>query len=54
MTKEKYMALADFQTLWTDRIKPQIPAIAGTADYASDDLCEAAAEEIEFIPSSNS
>ena len=34
MTKEKYMALADFQTLWTDKIKPKIPEIAGTADVS--------------------
>jgi len=35
MTKEKYMALADFQTLWTNSIKPYIVAgfiamLAGT------------------------
>lgn len=24
MTKEKYMALADFQTLWTSELKPWI------------------------------
>lgn len=24
MTKEKYMALADFQTLWDDKLKPWI------------------------------
>lgn len=25
MTKARYMALADFQTLWTDKIKPSLP-----------------------------
>lgn len=40
MTKEKYMALADFQTLWTDRIKPRIPEIAGNSAPASDQTCE--------------
>ena len=35
MTKAKYMALEDFQTIWTNRIKPKIPEIAGTAGYAS-------------------
>ena len=35
MTKEKYMALADFQTLWTNSLKPYIVAgfiamLAGT------------------------
>lgn len=48
MTKERYMALADFQDIWTNKIKPAIPGIAGTADYASDAICEAAADEIVF------
>ena len=34
MTKEHYMALADFQNLWTNTIKPQIPTIAGAAGKA--------------------
>lgn len=34
MTKENYMALADFQALWTQKIKPAIPTIAGTAHVA--------------------
>ena len=46
MTKEKYMALADFQTLWTEKIKPAIPGIAGTADYASDQTCESIVDEL--------
>lgn len=35
MTKAKYMALADFQTLWSDKIKPTIPtqtAVKGNAE----------------------
>lgn len=34
MTKEKYMALADIQSLWTNAIKPQIPTIAGATGKA--------------------
>ena len=30
MTKEKYMALADFQTLWTDSIKPYLEETLAT------------------------
>ena len=52
MTKARYMALADFQDLWTNKIKPAIPGIAGTADYATDQTCEAAADEIAFVPES--
>lgn len=29
MTKARYMALADFQTIWTNQIKPKIPDISG-------------------------
>ena len=50
MTKAKYMALEDFQTLWDDKIKPAIPEIAGTAGYATEQTCEAAADEIAFVP----
>ena len=50
MTKARYMALADFQDLWTNKIKPAIPDIAGTSNFASDALCEAAADEIVFTP----
>ena len=50
MTKGKYMALEDFQTLWDDKIKPAIPEIAGTAGYATEQTCEAAADEIAFVP----
>lgn len=35
MTKERYMALADVQSLWTNTIKPQIPTIAGTGSKAN-------------------
>lgn len=53
MTKAKYMALADFQTLWSNSIKPAIPSIAGTANFASDSLCEDAADEIVFTPAAS-
>lgn len=46
------MALADFQDLWTHKIKPAIPGIAGTADYATEQTCEDAADEIAFVPES--
>ena len=29
MAKDSYMALADFQKLWTEKIKPKVPDIAG-------------------------
>lgn len=35
MTKEKYMALSDLQTVWTNKIKPKIPEIAGVVGFAS-------------------
>lgn len=50
MTKAKYMALEDFQTLWDEKMKPAIPKIAGTAGYATEQTCEAAADEIAFVP----
>lgn len=31
MTKEKYMALADFQSLWTDSIKPFVSKVFGAS-----------------------
>lgn len=34
------MALEDFQQLWTNKIKPSIPSIAGTNNYASNQTCE--------------
>lgn len=43
MTKEHYMALADFQELWTNRIKPSIPALNGAATV---ETCEAIIEEL--------
>ena len=46
MTKENYMALADFQALWTEKIKPKIPEIAGTADYATAATCESIIDEL--------
>lgn len=42
------MALADFKTLWDNKLKPAIPGIAGTADYATEETCAAAAAEINF------
>lgn len=53
MTKPNYMALADFQTLWDQKLKPAIPTIAGTADYATEQTCEAAAAEIAFTPTNS-
>lgn len=44
MTKERYMALADFQALWDDTIKPAIPDIAVT--YATDAVCEDIIDEL--------
>jgi len=41
MTKATYMALEDFQTLWTDQIKPEIPTIAGTPTFATPAECRA-------------
>ena len=41
MTKSSYMALADFQTLWTNQIKPEIPTIAGTPTFATPAECRA-------------
>jgi hypothetical protein len=46
MTKEKYMALADFQTLWTNQIKPEIPTIAGTPTPASIQTCQDIVSEL--------
>ena len=46
MTKDHYMALADFQTLWTEKLRPAIPGIAGTADYASEQTCESIIDEL--------
>ena len=42
--KEHYMALADFQTLWDDTIKPAIPSIAVT--YATDNTCKDVVDEL--------
>lgn len=44
MPKDKYMALADFQSIWTNSIKPAIPSIAVT--YASVSEATAAAAEL--------
>ena len=46
MTKDHYMALADFQNIWTNVIKPAIPEIAGNADYASVETCEDIIDEL--------
>ena len=43
MTKDHYMALEDFQELWTNRIKPTIPALNGEA---SNETCEAIINEL--------
>ena len=41
--KSGYMTLEDFQTLWTGRIKPAIPALNGAATVQE---ATAAAEEL--------
>jgi len=47
MTRDNYMALADFQNLWTNQIKPEIPTIAGTSpNYASAATCESIVDEL--------
>ena len=46
MTKARYMALADFQDLWTNRIKPQIPTIAGVPTMATSATCESIIDEL--------
>ena len=43
MTKEPYMALADFQTVWDNSIKPAIPDLIPTASTAT---CEAIINEL--------
>lgn len=43
MPKSKYMALEDFQTLWTNTLKPAIPSLT---PQATDAEAEAAAEEL--------
>lgn len=43
MTKDNYMALADFQDLWSNRIKPAIPAFR---DIASVETCESIIDEL--------
>ena len=43
MTKEKYMALADVQSLWTNRIKPHISQTYATKSevtQASTQTCQ--------------
>ena len=46
MTKKNYMALEDFQELWTNAIKPKIPEIAGVEDYATAQTCEDIIDEL--------
>lgn len=43
MTKANYMALADFQTLWDESIKPAIPTLIDTASVQT---CEAIVDEL--------
>lgn len=45
MTKEKYMALEDLQTVWNDSMKPFVLQQAG-ADFATVGEAEAAAREL--------
>ena len=46
MTKERYMALADFQSLWTDTIKPALDEQYDTAERATVAESRAAAAEL--------
>lgn len=43
MPKENYMALEDFQKLWSETIKPAIPSFR---DFASVETCEAIITEL--------
>lgn len=43
MTKANYMALADFQEIWSNKIKPAIPAFR---DIATVETCEACVTEL--------
>lgn len=42
--KENYMALEDFQTLWSNKIKPAIPT--ATKSIASQAVCKAIIDEL--------
>ena len=44
MTKASYMALADFQTLWTSQIKP---AVQMKLTFATVEVAEAVIDELE-------
>lgn len=51
MTKEHYMALADFKTVWDNSLKPYIQQTFATkqeagADYASTTTCESIIDEL--------
>ena len=47
MTKEKYMALADLQTLWTNRMKPTIvDFVNGKVTVASVATCQSIIDEL--------
>lgn len=48
MTKERYMALDDVQTLWTDKIKPTIETNYANkvSDVASVDTCMSIINEL--------
>ena len=43
MGKDNYMSLDDFQNLWSNRIKPSVPAFRGVA---SKETCEAVIDEL--------
>lgn len=50
MTKAKYMALEDFQTLWTNQIKPKIPEIAaGGSLIEVSDMTALTSQQIETL-----
>lgn len=48
MTKAKYMALADLQTVWNNKMKPFIQQQAGTT-HASTTTCEDVISEIIHV-----
>ena len=51
MTKAKYMALDDLQTVWDDKMKPFIQQQAGTT-HASTSTCEDVIGEIIHVTTS--
>lgn len=46
MTKEKYMALADLQTVWDNTLKPWIQQQITPQTYASVETCKSIISEL--------